>query len=281
MSADVRTESFTPDGRIRVDVQLTSGSLDVDLTGPDDVVQVEVRHDPASGQPWTQGLASALSWVNEQFGDQFDADLTASAAAAVEQTRVELQRERLVVQAPKALPLRHLPLAVTVRAPAGSLIAVRAASARVDVTGTASVVDVTTSAGDVVVAQPTGPLTVRTGSGAVSVAGVESGAASSSIVTGSGAASVGSVESELNVRTGSGSVAVADAASGTLTVKSGSGDVRIGVRSGVLAEVHLSSATGRASSELDVEHTPPAETASLRVFARSGHGSVTVCGPTE
>lgn len=276
-AVDVRTEAFTTDGPVQIDVQLSAGSLEVELTEDADTVQVDLHHDESAQQPWAQGLASALNWVNEQFGDQFDTDLVGTAAAVLEQTRVELTGSRLVVRAPQALPLRHLPLGVTVRAPKGSQLDVRAASARVNVTGTAATVNVTTTSGDVTLGGVDGPLHLRTGGGDVNVASVKT----SVVVTGTGSVRVGSVDGELSVRSGSGDVTVADATAGAVNVKSGSGDVRIGLHSGVLAELHLSSATGRARSELDVSHEPPEEVAPLRVKARSGSGNVTVSAAAE
>lgn len=272
----IRTQAFTTDGPVEVDVQLTTGSLIVELTEADgeDGVQVEVRHDPAAGQPWTHGLASALSWVNEQFGDQFDADLVGTGTAAVEQTRIEMQGNRLLVQAPKALPLRHLPLAVTVRVPAGSQLNVRAASARVDVRETVNSVNVTSTSGDIMLARVDGPGHVRTGGGDVNVDAV---GGTASVVTGTGSVRVGALEGELSVRSGSGDIAVADAAGGTANLRSGSGDVRVGLRAGILAEIHLSSATGKATSELEVHDDPPDDEAeALRVKASSGSGNVSV-----
>lgn len=297
----VRTQAFSTDGPVEVDVQLGTGSLEIELTAEsgEDGVQVDLRHDPSTGGPWAHGLANALSWVNEQFGDQLGDDLaglSGTAAAAVEQTQIEMQGRRLVVRAPKVLPLRHLPLAVTVRAPAGSEVDVRAASARVTVHGTARRIDVSATAGDVSLEKAEGSVVVRTGGGSVSIGQpradlrVQTGggdvrvadvAGTASVVTGTGAVRIGTVDGELSVRSGSGDVSVVDVSGGTLDLKSGSGDVRVGLHAGVLAEVHLTSATGRVASELDVQHDPPADRAPLRVRASSGSGAVSVTSVRE
>ena len=274
----IRTQGFTTDGPIDLDVQLGSGRLEVELTEStgEDAVQVDVRHDPAAGQPWTQGLTSALSWVNEQFGDQFDLDLTASGTAAVEQTRIEMQGTRLVVRPPSGLPLRHLPLAVTVRAPKASTVEVRAAAAQVSVTGDAGRVSVTSTSGDVTIGRVSGPLHVRTGGGEVRVDEAVDG----TVLSSTGPVRVGAFNApsgeELTVRSGSGDVTVSDAAAGAISLRSGSGNVRVGLRSGVLAEVDLSSATGKVSSELEVAGSKPEGDVVLRVKATSGSGDVTV-----
>ncbi|WP_028851037.1 DUF4097 family beta strand repeat-containing protein [Thermocrispum municipale] len=282
----IKTSAFTTDGPVRIEVQLSGGSLEVELAdsgsaGGEDGVQVDVRHAPDEGMPWAQVVSNALSWVNEQFGEQFTADVVGTASAAVEQTRVELAGNRLVVQAPKTLPMRHQPLAVTVRAPADSELDIRTSSASVVVTGTASTATVTTSSGDVTLERVTGTANIRTASGAVTVTSLS---ATSSIVTGSGdvrLSEFNDADGKLNLRSGSGDLAVSGATAGSLTAKTGSGDVRLELAEGVLAEVHLSSASGRANSELEVQNTPPEQTAPLRINARSGHGSVTVGGPRK
>jgi Putative adhesin len=274
----LRTQGFTTDGPITIDVQLSTGRLDIELSASagEDAVQVDVRHDPASGQPWAQGLASAFSWVNEQFGDQFDLDLTTSGSAAVQQTRVEMQGSRLVVRPPKGLPMRHLPLAVTVRAPSGSAVDVRGASANVSITGQPGSVNITSTAGDVAIAGANSALNVRTGGGEVQVDDVASG----TILTSTGSARVGTFAAteggELTVRSGSGDVTVSDAAAGVISLRSGSGAVRVGLRAGVLAEVALSSGIGTVTSELEVSQTQPEGEPALRVTATSGSGDVTV-----
>lgn len=276
----VRTQGFTTDGPIDIDVHIGTGRLEIELTDDsgEGTVQVDVRHDPASGLPWTQGLTSALSWVHEQFGDQFDLELAGTGSAAVEQTRIEMQGSRLTVRPPKGLPLRHLPLAITVRAPSGSRLDVRAASAQTSVAGIADRATITSTSGDVGVGQ-TGPLHVRTGGGEVQVDRVTGGG---TIATGTGSVRVGAVEigndEDLTVRSGSGDVSVTDAAEGAIRVRSGAGNVRVGLRTGVLAEVDLSSATGKVASELDVSTEPPEATVSVQVKASTGSGDVVVTG---
>ncbi|WP_028846495.1 MULTISPECIES: DUF4097 family beta strand repeat-containing protein [Thermocrispum] len=282
----IRTTAFTTEGPVRIEVQLSAGSVDVELadsgsTGGEDGVQVDVRHAPEEGMPWAQMMASALTWVNEQFGEHITADVMGTATAAVDQTRVELVGDRLIVQSPKTLPMRHQPLAVTVRAPAGSELDIRTSSASVTVTGTAASAVVTTSSGDISVDRVSGSANIRTASGTATVGAVSG---TSSIVTGSGSVHVGELDDasgKLTLRSGSGDLTVSGAAAGALTAKTGSGDVRLELADGVLAEIHLSSGSGRVSSELDVQHDPPEQTAPLRINARSGHGSVTVAGPRK
>lgn len=292
----VRTQDFPTDGPVELDLGVASGRIDIELTDGATDVQVELRHDPESGSAWTQGITSTLSWLTEQFGDDIGTDLSASASAAVSQTRVEMVGSRLVVRTPKPLPLRHVPLALRVRAPSGSQLDVKASSARVTSAGRAGRVDFSTTSGDVALERADGAVTLRTGGGGVSVGPVTGGLhvrsgggdvraasvqGSASVVTGTGSVRIGSVDGELTVRSGSGDLSVADAGEGTVNLKTGSGAVRVGVRSGVLAEVDLTSATGTVSTELEVSDTEPDEHVPLVIHARTGSGNAVVTGSTQ
>ena len=125
----VRTQTFPVDGPVDLDVEVTLGRVEIELSAEATEATVEVRHDPTVREPWAQGVTSLLTWVNERFGDQIGRDLRGSAADALEQTRIERTGNRIVVHAAKALPLRNIPLGVTVRAPAGTQLSIRAGSA--------------------------------------------------------------------------------------------------------------------------------------------------------
>ncbi|MPY78605.1 MAG: DUF4097 family beta strand repeat protein [Actinophytocola sp.] len=301
----VRTQEFPTDGPVELDLGVTTGHIDVLLSGApngtdgDDTasdttgattIAVELRHDTASGSPWTQGIASTLSWLSEQFRDQLGPELAGSASDAIEQSRIDMLGGRLVVRAPKQLPLRHIPLALTVRAPAGSHLEVKTGSARVTVTGTAGRATLHTSSGDIALERATSAVTVRTGSGGVSLGPTASGLhirtgggdvraadtrGSATMVTGTGSVYV-AAEGELVVRSGSGDVTVADAGPGSINVRTGSGAVRVGVRSGVHAEIDVTSGSGTASSEIEVADAPPEEDVPLHVRASTGSGNAVI-----
>ncbi|WP_034272407.1 DUF4097 family beta strand repeat-containing protein [Haloechinothrix halophila] len=300
----VRTQEFPTDGPIELDLSVTTGRIDVLLSGDaaaadaaDDStrdttsVAVELRHDTGSGSPWTQGVASTLAWLSEQFRDQLGPELAGSASDAIEQTRIDMLGGRLVVRAPKQLPLRHVPLALTVRAPAGSHLEIKTGSARVTVTGAAGRATLHTSSGDVALERATSAVTVRSGSGSVSLGPTASGLhvrtgggdvrasdtrGSATVVTGTGSVYVAAAEGELVVRSGSGDVTVADAGPGGVNVRTGSGAVRVGVRSGVHAEVDVTSGSGTASSELEVADAPPGEDVPLHIRASTGSGNAVI-----
>ena len=80
---------------------------------------------------------------------------------------------------------------------------------------------------------------------------------STDVKAGSGDVTIGEVSADVGVRTGTGAVSVADARAGRMDLTTGSGGLTIGVHAGVLAELDLSSGSGRARSELDVQRTAP------------------------
>ncbi|MBE1578751.1 DUF4097 domain-containing protein [Amycolatopsis roodepoortensis] len=285
----VRVEDFEAEGPIEIDVSVGIGRVTIELTG-ESGVHAEVRRDGGEQQPWVDGMTSLLSWVGERFGDQLGGSPVGSAGDAVAQTRIEKVGNRLVVQAPKAWQLKNVPLAVTVRAPAGSHLEVRAGAADVTVTGSAGRADLLTGAGKIGLERADGSAIVRTGTGDIKLGPTLSGlqlrtgsgsveaasvSGSATLATGTGDVWLGEVAGEVLARTGSGSLSVADAASGTLELTTGSGEVRVGIRGGVQAEIDLSSTTGSVSSELEVAETAPAEV-SLKVRARTGTGDAVV-----
>ncbi|MFD5246985.1 DUF4097 domain-containing protein [Amycolatopsis sp. NPDC058340] len=285
----VRVEDFEAEGPIEVDVSVAIGRVTIELTG-ESGVHAEVRRDGGEQQPWVDGMTSLLSWVGERFGDQLGGSPVGSVDDAVAQTRIEKVGNRLVVQAPKAWQLKNVPLAVTVRAPAGSHLEVRAGAADVTVTGSAGRADLLTGAGKIALERADGSAIVRTGTGDIKLGPTQSGlqlrtgsgsveaasvSGSATVATGTGNVWLGEVAGEVLARTGSGSLSVADAASGTLELTTGSGEVRVGIRGGVQAEIDLSSTTGSVSSELEVAETAPSEV-SLKVRARTGTGDAVV-----
>ncbi|GHE87802.1 hypothetical protein GCM10017786_19530 [Amycolatopsis deserti] len=287
----VRTQTFPLPGPLELDIAVTLGRVEVKLDAEEPEATVEIRHDPDAQQPWTQGISSLLSWVSERFGDQLGTDLNGTPADAVQQTRLEQTGSRLTVHAPKALPLRNIPLAVTVIAPAGTAVEVRAGSANVTVSGSAGRVDVSTGSGEIRLDRSEGAATVRSGSGAIrlgpTLAGlhlrtgsgdveVASLSGSATLATGTGDVWLGMVSGSVLARSGSGDLSVAEAASGNLELVTGSGDIRIGVRQGVAAEVDLTASAGKVSSELDVALTRPDGEIPLNVRARTGSGAAMV-----
>lgn len=287
----VRQQSFEVEGVAEIDVTLLAGRVRVHLVD-EPGVHVEIRHQP-SGESWTAGLTGLLSWVNDQFGS--GRDEPAGPAEAVRDARLELTGSRLKVQSSKALPLRAVPLGVTVRAPQGSHVITKVGSAEVTVTGEAGRLEIRTGTGDVTadhaeassevnsgsgklrLGPMLGGLRAKTGSGDIEVSSI---GGNSVLYTGTGDVWLGAVQHDVQVRTGSGDVTVADAVSGRIHLGTGSGNVRVGVRPGVAAQLDLASSSGSARSELDVSDTPPEDEPALFITGRTGSGTALVTTAT-
>ncbi|MFL6141336.1 MAG: DUF4097 family beta strand repeat-containing protein [Labedaea sp.] len=295
----VRQQSFDVTGPIELDLEISAGRIEVRLTD-EPGVHVEVRPDASAGSPWLQGMSSLLTWFGGQFGDRFGdqfgerfGDVT--PAEAVRQTRIDLTAGRLVVRAPRALPLRSVPLSVIVRAPAGSHPNARSGSGNIEVAGSAGRLDAHTGSGEITADRADGPAKVHSGSGAVRLGPMLAGlrartgtgdlevssiAGSASLFTGSGDVWLGAVAGDVMARTGSGDLTVADAASGEIELQTGSGAIRVGVRAGSAAEIDLSSGTGEARSELPLTGARPESAPRLRVRGRTASGLAVVSPAT-
>ncbi|HEX7305097.1 DUF4097 family beta strand repeat-containing protein [Lentzea sp.] len=284
----VRQQSFELTGVAEIDISLLSGRVQVNLTN-EPGVHVEVRHDPAAGSSWTEGLSSVLSWVSGQFGDKA-APAAAGPGEAVREARVELLGNRLRIESSKALPLRAVPLSVVVSAPIGSHVSSRTGAADVVVTGGAGRLDLNTGTGSVSADRATGEAKVNSGAGTVRLGTmlgalkaktgsgdveVSSIGGTSTLVTGTGDVWLGAVQGNVQVRTGSGDLTVADAASGEIQLGTGSGHIRVGVRQGTLARIDLVSTSGTARSDFDVSAELLGD-APLTVTGRTGSGNALV-----
>ncbi|RZS34741.1 putative adhesin [Herbihabitans rhizosphaerae] len=284
----VRRDEFDIDGVLELDITLGSGRVAVNLVDKPGA-RVELRHDPHDANPFAQSLSSLMTWIGGQFGGAEQQE--ASPADAVRQSRIDLTGTRLVVRTPTSLALRGVPISVTIEAPAGSHINVRAGSANVTTSGEAGRLDLSTATGDVTTASATGVATVRTGSGTIRLGEMTRGlrarsgsgdvdvaavGGTTSVGTGTGGIWFGAVDGDVMVRTGSGDVTIASARAGQIDMTTGSGRIRVGVKAGTRAEVDLSSGAGTARSELDLSDTPPTEEPGLRVRGRTGSGSAVI-----
>ncbi len=257
----VRQQSWHVDGPAELELTTDVGRIRVhleDLPDGGGELRVEVRHDPSAGNSWSQGLSGIINWLGNATGGAAAGDsaegLAADAVSAAEISWSESGR-RLVVRSSQDLPLRVVPLAITVWAPTRSRLAARI------------------GAGDVRVSGRAGWAGVRTGSGNATLDGVDGDA---DVTTGSGAIDLGPVTGRARLRTGSGDVTVSDARSGDVQLTTGSGSVRIGVHPGVGAELDLVSGSGKARSELDVASVAPEKPAAVQVRGRTGSGDVLV-----
>lgn len=288
----VRQQTWPCAGPAELELAVDLGRIRVELVDGGDEVRAEVRHDPTAGGPFAQGVSGIMSWLGTSgLGAGMDPDQLARDAVRAAEISWDEGGKRLVVHSPQELPLRTVPLAVTVTAPAGSRLAARTGSGDVTTTGTAGRAavrtgsgevrtgpvegdaDVTTGSGDVDLGAVAGRGQVRTGSGGVRVAAVGGPA---EVRASSGDVHVREVGADLSVRTGSGDVTVSDVRAGQLDLTTGSGALWIGVHAGVAAELDLSSGSGKARSDLVVNEVPSATPLPVRVKGRTGSGDVLV-----
>lgn len=289
-------QCFECAGPVEVTVELGAGRLDVQLSQETDQTEltVQVRPDPAAGPPWNSGITGLLSWLGEQAGAIQPSDMAVEAA---HRTVIDFTGNRLTVRTPQDIPLRTVPLTITVNAPSGSSVIAHSAAADITVDGVADRLDVSTGTGQVRAQRCTGPVDVRTGSGdvrlgtvlgtlrvrtgsglvdVVSLDTVGSLGNTGTVHTGTGNVRFGAVACDLTARTGRGDLLVVDASAGRLELNSGSGQLRVGIHAGVRAELDISSGTGTAHSELPVTGPPVDGTTELRVRGRTGSGDALV-----
>lgn len=258
-----RSETFPCDGPATVDVQVRAGRLAVRAA---DVTEIRVQ----------------VTVENDATAD----------ARAVQETEVSFSADarRLVIRAPRGF--RRTPLSVEVDVPRQSRLTARLHRGSVSATGTlasldagtgsgdvraehvAGDTDANTGSGDIRLGRVEGRLRARSGSGEIEVAALDGEAAK--VATGSGNIWLGAVRSDVQARTSSGRVVVADVAGGRLDLATGSGNVNVSVRAGVSAQIDLASGSGQTRSELEVLDGPPAETAPVRIRARTGSGDAVV-----
>lgn len=292
----VRRQDFPTSEPLELDLSNTVGPIAVELSDSG-TTHVEVRHDPNAGfGDWRSPLTGLLSWVSEQLGEAGirtggDKSANEPITEAVRQTRMDLSGSRLVVRTPSTMPLRTVPLGITVRAASESQISVQTGAGPVTVTGSAGRVQIQSGSGAITLDRATGPTTIRTGSGQLQLGPMTSGIqarsgsgdieiasieAPSSVVTGSGNVWLGAVSDDVLVRSGSGNITLTDTASGQAELITGSGDLQVSLRHGVLAEVDLTSSTGTANSELPIAEEPPDNEPTLRIYGRTGTGEALV-----
>ncbi|MGC5020990.1 hypothetical protein [Micromonospora sp. DT47] len=269
-----RIDSFACAGPVDIQAHLNGGELLVELVDTDVVaVVVSAVTDPDRR-------------LRDLLGRSVNPDAEA-AADAVRKTKTHFTRGHLVVQAPSGR-LKSVPMRVVVRAPRRSKLHLTGGSARFTVTGQAASLLATWDTGDLTVTDSVeGATKVRVGNGRVQLgtllgaadlkigtATLQVGrfAAKATVTTGSGTVEFGTVEADVALTTGAGTITVADAAAGALTIKTGPGSIRIGVRPGVAARADLSSRGGTARNELP----QPSGRVALTIDAASTSGDIVV-----
>jgi DUF4097 and DUF4098 domain-containing protein YvlB len=215
------------------------------------------------------------------------------ARELAEETVVQLDGRQLRVEMPEKrifLGLKRRRIAITVTVPSGSSLRSKTASATLTASGRYATVDATTASGTIVLDQIDGDVDASCASGDVTIGtgrAIRAQSASGDIKIGhatgdvdvkcaSAKIRIGVAEASVRAKAASGDITVEEARAGTIALDVASGNLRIGVRSGVTAHLDLRSISGRIRSELPVDDVAPDDGAPLAIRARTTSGNVVV-----
>ncbi len=273
--------TFSTPAPITVEVRNASGDVHVTLADTDQTtVDVTLMSSGAAG--FVDEIVRAFGGRRGDEADSADkrsrwweAPGGPEASGILDRVRVDLaardEGQTLIVDTDPASRGWRTSFAVRVIAPTGSSVRVNSQSADVTVSGTAGMMDIRTASGDVLADDARETVHIQTASGDVrlqSVGGdlscrsasgdleVTSVAGSTALHTTSGDVRVQAPAGDVEVRTVSGDVDVADLVRGLARVTTVSGDVELGVHSGSLAAVNLSTISGDTRSDLDISDRP-------------------------
>jgi hypothetical protein len=217
----------------------------------------------------------------------------ASDVRVAEDARVDFRNGTLTVSAGRRFISLGRGGAVTVdiELPSRSRLSVSSASASLHADGQYGNCRIATASGNATIESVTGNLNADSASGVVSVGSFEGRAA---VSTASGDAEIGDLTGEIafraasgslcvrrlrgtvNAQTASGDTAVAAAVAGAVSVRTGSGDVEIGVEEGTAARLDLHTHSGHVRNELQPADGPAHDEQTLTAHVRTGAGDVSV-----
>lgn len=272
---------------ITVEIRSASGEIRVDLA---DVATTTIDVVASTAHPLSF-LDDLIRTAKSQFGNRafaggrpgFDSATDAAgdlAEDAVERVRVDLRESvdghsgaTLIVDTDPARNGWKSSFTVHVTAPQHSGIRIQSQSAEVAVTGPAARLEVRTASGEVRVDDVYGPSVIQTASGDIAVrstATCDLRSASGDIAVRhvsdeavahatSGDIQFDVVGADVKARTVSGELRVLDVRAGHAELISVSGDVEVGIHSGTLAAVDLSTVSGRTDTDLPVTESAPVE----------------------
>lgn len=230
---------------------------------------------------------------------------------AAEQTRVEYTTAGLLIKSPRqyALGLRKRgSVDVTVELPVGSnlhadtamgairttgrlgecRIKVAAGDIDVDETGPA---DLSTSAGGIAIGRVTGHAEISTSSGRIRVREIDGSAV---IKNSNGESFVGEITGDLRVNSANGSIVVGDAGAdvtattangdvrvgaitrGVTSLKTGYGEIEIGIRSGTAAKLDAFTHFGQVRNSMQAADSPEPDEQTAEVRARTSFGDIVI-----
>ena len=229
-----------------------------------------------------------------------------------EQTRVEYAAGRLLVAAPKphALSFFGKPgsIDVTIELPAGSRLQGDAAMASFHATGRlgecrvktalgdldfgdTGALDLNSGAGSIAVDRVAGPAEVSTGSGRVRLGEI---AGTAAIKNSNGDTWIGEVAGDLRVKAANGAIAadragagvaatsangdirIGDLTRGSASLKTGFGEIEIGIHSGTAARLDVSTQFGYVRNLMDPAESPGSSDEIAEVRARTSYGDIVI-----
>jgi Putative adhesin len=233
-------------------------------------------------------------------------------ARAAEQTRVEYTAGTLLVKAPKQRALGLFgkvgSIDVTIELPAGSRVQGDAAVAAFRCVGRLGECRVKTATGDIQF-DHTGPLDLNTGAGAIAVdrvvghAEISTGAGrvrlreidgTAVIKNSNGDSWVGEIAGDLRVnaangdisvdhadagitaRTANGDVRIGEVTRGSASLKTGFGEIEIGIHAGTAAQLDVYTQFGRVHNHLDTADSPEPSDEIVEVRARTTYGDIVI-----
>lgn len=224
-------------------------------------------------------------------------------AELAERTLVQLSEDasRLRIDVPDRKMPRQPALEIIVTVPTGSSVdvetatadvrtrgildsaTVTTASADVSVSQTSGQLEITTASGDIHVGHGDGPIRVRSASGDIrlDVSEIEA-----SVQTASGDITIGRLSGGLIARSASGDVMVGTASAGSIQAKTMSGDVVVGIETGLLLWLDVHSLSGDVAAQLgpdestadDGPDTEPEREPDLRIIASTMSGDIILRG---
>ena len=151
--------------------------------------------------------------------------------------------------------------------------------------------DLRSGAGGIEVDRIAGPAEVSTGSGRVRLGEVDGPAvvknsngetwigevtADLRVHGANGQVIVGRAAGDVDVTTGNGDIRVGGVTRGTAALKTGFGEIELGLRAGTAAQLDLFTSFGRVRNTLNPAGTPEPADAPLAVLARTSHGDITI-----
>jgi DUF4097 and DUF4098 domain-containing protein YvlB len=265
-------KSFDVSRPVRLDIVLSSGTIEIDPTLEGKVDVELIAHDSESQQ-------------------------------LVDSARVELrgsgERPEIVIHVPArqrswalASLLSRQTISCRVQCPSGSDLKARTKSADVRARGTLQEVDVATASGDVHLVDTLGELTLKSASGDLTAANV-GGRAATNTVSGDvtiesvkGFVDANAVSGDIEIRSAgsgvkahsvSGDINIGSVVAGSVVVNAVSGDVRIGVRRGSSVHLDCSTVSGDARSELELGADEPEGSGPfVDLKARTISGDITI-----